>query len=168
MSVDVLPSPGPQGATAPEASPLPEPAVSWAVGMLMATVPGPAHVAERVLSTAAAQARLTVAEFARGMAAGSRGTLVAAHIDGALHRAVRAAQQPGSEPPRSGPYLMPTRADAAHALGRFYDARARLVAAPTDDAARRTMEDAVYTLCVLMAQPSAHAAEREALQYTQG
>ncbi|MEU9182041.1 DUF5133 domain-containing protein [Streptomyces sp. NPDC048550] len=41
----------------------------------------------------------------------------------------------------------------------------RLSAVPDDDDARRAVEDTLFTLRVLMAQPSAYAALRDAVQY---
>ncbi|MGW7441614.1 DUF5133 domain-containing protein [Streptomyces sp. NPDC054849] len=166
MSVDLLSSPHSEEAAVPQAGITPEPARSWAVGMLMATLPGPARLAEQVLSAAAARAGLTEIEVAQAMVAGSRGTPVPADIEQALDNAVRAGRRPHGESRRSGPVLMPTREDADRALTRFFDARLRLSAAPGDHGARRAVDDAVYTLCVLMAQPSPHAAVNEALQYT--
>ena len=166
MSVDVLPSPRTEKSRAPQTAPAPESAKSWALGTLMATVPAPAHLAEQVLSAAAAHAGLPVTEVAQAMAAGSRGTPVPADVEQALHHAVRAARRTDTAPRGPGPYLMPTRGDAEQALSRFFEARLRLGAAPTDTAARRAVDDALYTLCVLMAQPSAPAAVHAALQYT--
>ncbi|WP_329448268.1 DUF5133 domain-containing protein (plasmid) [Streptomyces sp. NBC_01426] len=166
MTADVLPTPRLQGPGTPPAAPLSEPARSWAVGMLMATLPGPAHLAEQVLSAAATRAGLAESEVARAMVAGSRGTPLPADIEQALDHAVQAGRRPGTGSRRAGSFLLPTREDAERALGRFFDARVRLCAAPDDPEARRAVDDAVYTLCVLMAQPSPHAAVNEALQYT--
>ncbi|MEU9107383.1 DUF5133 domain-containing protein [Streptomyces xanthophaeus] len=91
---------------------------------------------------------------------------VPADIEHALDDAVRAGRCPTFGSRRSGPVLMPTREEVDKALARFVDARVRLCAAPADSAARRAVDDAVYTLCVLMAQPSPHAAVTEALRYT--
>ncbi|MET9568702.1 DUF5133 domain-containing protein [Streptomyces virginiae] len=146
---------------------LAEPARSWAVGMLMATLPGPAYSAEQVLSAVAARTGLPVTEVARAMVAESRGTPLPVGLEQALNHAVQAAR--GSIAPRGpGTYLTPNRADAERALSRFFDARLRLRAAPSDPEARRAVDDAIYTLCVLMAQPSPYAAVNEALQYTDG
>lgn len=166
MSVDVLPPVRSEREPAQPVGLLPESARSWAVGMLMATVPGSAHLAEGVLSAAAAQAALSVTEVAQAMVAGSSGTPVPAHIEQALDDAVRAARHPHSTPRWSGTRLMPTHAEVERALARFLEARVRLCAAPDDSAARRAVDDAVYTLCVLMAQPCPHAAVNEARQYT--
>ncbi|MGW7318263.1 DUF5133 domain-containing protein [Streptomyces sp. NPDC054865] len=166
MSAELLPSPWPRESAAPPAIILSDPARSWAVGMLMATLPGPARLAEQVLSAAALQAGVSEVEVAGAMVGGSQGLLVPAGIEQALHDAVRAGRRLAAEPRRPGSVLLPTREDAERALARFFDARVRLCAAPEDAAARRAVDDAVYTLCVLMAQPSPHAAVHEALQYT--
>ena len=63
---------------------------------------------------------------------------------------------------------MPTCADTERALSTFFAARVRLCAAPADLEARRAVDDAVYTLCVLMGQSSPHAALTDALQHTNG
>ncbi|MGW7330919.1 DUF5133 domain-containing protein [Streptomyces sp. NPDC054840] len=130
-------------------------------------LPGPVHLAEQVLSAAATETGLPVSEVARAMVADSRGAPLPIDVEQALHHAVQAARS-GSAPRVSGSYLMPNRADAERALGRFFDARLRLRAAPSDPEARRAVDDAVYTLCVLMAQPSPYAAVNDALQYTDG
>ncbi|MEU9233999.1 DUF5133 domain-containing protein [Streptomyces subrutilus] len=166
MSVDVMPPVRSQEEFAPRAVIPSQPAKSWAVGTLMATVPGSAHLAEQVLSAAATRASLSVTEVAKAMVAGSRGTPLPADVLRALDDSVQAARRPNTAPRRSGSYLMPTREDAGRALARFFDARVRLCAAPDDEEARRAVDDAVYTLCVLMAQPTPFAAVNEALQYT--
>ncbi|MFJ6793225.1 DUF5133 domain-containing protein [Streptomyces sp. NPDC091268] len=161
----------PQGAAAPapERGVLREPVVPRAVGMIMATTPCPADEAERILAAAAAQAGVGTGELAAAMVAESRGTPLPAHVDRALSRAARAActrpRAPGAGP---GTPLLPSRAEVERALGRFFDARVRLLASPADEAARLALEDAVFTLCVLMAEPTAHAAVIAAVQYTEG
>lgn len=154
----------------PVPAPTPEAAVPWAVGTLMVTVPAPARDAEHVLAAAAAQAGLPEPALAAAMLAAARGTPVPARAERALRQAVLAARTrgPGGAPAAAGPPLMPLRRDAEQALGRFFEARVRLTAAPADEAARRTFEDSLFTLCVLMAEPSAVLAVRAALQYTEG
>ncbi|MFB6477417.1 DUF5133 domain-containing protein [Streptomyces virginiae] len=165
MRADLLPSPHSQEIPAPQAGIVSETARSWAVGMLMAMLPGPARLAEQVLFAAAARAGRTETEVAQAMVTGSRGAPVPADIEQALDHAVRASRLPAFESRRSGPALMPTREDAEKALGRFFDARVRLRAAPQNPEARRAVDDAVFTLYVLMAKPSPYSAVNEALQY---
>ncbi|MFC9294037.1 DUF5133 domain-containing protein [Streptomyces sp. NPDC057011] len=152
----------------PLAPSLPGQAVSWAVGTLMARTPAPARVAEQILSAAAAQAHLPVAGMAAAMAAGAHGTPLPARAERALSQAIQAARSHGGAPLTPEPHLMPNLEDAEQALSRFFDARMRLAAAPADEGARRALEDSLFTLCVLMAQPSPHVAVHEAIQYTQG
>ncbi|MEU8943473.1 DUF5133 domain-containing protein [Streptomyces goshikiensis] len=168
MSSDVLTSGRLHRERALQAGAPHEPAQSWAVGMLMATVPASAHLAQEALQAAAARAGLSVATMAQAMVDGSRGMPVPAQVQKALDDAVRAAQRRVTQSRRSRAFLMPTRTDAERALGRFFDARIRLSAAPDDPDARRAVDDAIYSLCVLMGQPSPNAAVHEALQYIEG
>ncbi|MFF8268219.1 DUF5133 domain-containing protein [Streptomyces sp. NPDC016562] len=146
-----------------------DPTVARAVGMLMATIPGPARVAEQVLTSAAEAAGVSAVDLAHAMTAGRGGTEGApmpAPVQRALRHAVQAAREAAPTPGAGRwPRLLPSREEAEQALARFFDARVRLSAAPDDDEARRTVEDTLFTLCVLMAQPSAYAAVREAVQY---
>ncbi|WP_328296510.1 DUF5133 domain-containing protein [Streptomyces sp. NBC_00435] len=146
----------------------PQEAGAWAVGTLMAMIPALEPTAELVLSTAAARAGLTRTAMADAMLTGSDGTPLPAGTDRALRHAVQAARAPETRARTPGPSLMPLLADAGRALGRFFDARLRLAAAPADAAARREFEDTLFTLCVLMGRPCAHTALYEALQYTEG
>ncbi|MEU4728947.1 DUF5133 domain-containing protein [Streptomyces sp. NPDC023588] len=146
-----------------------DPAVARALGMLMATIPSPARVAEQVLTSAAELAGVSAVDLAHAMTAGSGGTEgapVPAPVERALRRAVQAAREAAPAPGAGRwPRLLPSRQEAEQALARFFDARVRLSAVPDDDDARRTVEDTLFTLCVLMAQPSAYAAVRDAVQY---
>ncbi|MFI6144397.1 DUF5133 domain-containing protein [Streptomyces sp. NPDC051109] len=151
----------------PDTSAPPEPALAWAVGTLMATTPAPAREAERILSVAAAQAGLPETVLAAAMREASRGAPVPAAAERSLRQAVRAARTSTAAPVCGRPVL-PLRADAEKALGRFFEARLRLTAAPADPGARRAFEDSVFVLCVLMGRPSAAEALHEALQYTEG
>ncbi|MET9637849.1 DUF5133 domain-containing protein [Streptomyces virginiae] len=146
----------------------PKEAVAWAVGTLMAMVPAPAREAERILSAAAARAGLPETVLAQGMLADSRGRPVPARAERALRQAVQATRTPRT--PKSPPasLLLPLKADVEMALGSFFDARLRLAASPADEAARRAFEDCLFTLGVLMAEPCAYAAVRDAVQYTEG
>ncbi|MEV6734700.1 MULTISPECIES: DUF5133 domain-containing protein [unclassified Streptomyces] len=146
----------------------PERTLAWAVGTLMATIPAPAREAERILSAAAARAGLPETALAEAMLAASRGMPVPARAERVLRQGVHAARTPTAAASASGPYLLPLRADAERALGRFFEARLRLIAAPADPDARRAFEDSLFTLCVLMGRPSAPEAMHEALQYTEG
>ncbi|MFJ2753660.1 DUF5133 domain-containing protein [Streptomyces sp. NPDC087297] len=147
----------------------PEQIIAAAVGRLMATTPAPASVAERILSLAAAQARMPTSELAVAMDANSRhGAPLPSRIEQAMLQTVQAVRNSPAVHPSPGSRLVPGREETEQALGRFYAARVRLTAEPTDEAARQEIEDSLYALCVLMAQASAYAAVHAALQYTQG
>lgn len=158
----------PEAAAAPEGGPLTGPAVPWAVGIVMATIPCTDRKAEAVLAAAASRAGVTVAELAVAMVAERRGTALPAGVDRALSAAARAARRSPSRAGSAEPTLAPSTADAERVLGRFFDAQLRLQASPTDAAARHALEDSIFTLCVLMAEPDAHAAVLAAVQYTEG
>ncbi|TDU73755.1 uncharacterized protein DUF5133 [Streptomyces sp. KS 21] len=142
-------------------------AVPWAVGTLMATTPATAYEAECILSAAAAQAGLPETVLAAAMREALRGVPVPARAERALREAVQASRIRGTAFQASGPYLLPLRTDAEKAVGRFFEARLRLTAAPADPEARRAFEDVLFTLCVLMGRPSAPQALHEAIQYTE-
>ncbi|MFF9056684.1 DUF5133 domain-containing protein [Streptomyces erythrochromogenes] len=141
-------------------------AVRCAVGTLMATAPASAREAERILAAAAARACLPETVLAGAVLDAARGIPVPAGAERALRQAVRAARTPRPAP-SSGPYLLPLREDAEKALGRHFEARLRLTAAPADREARGAFEDSLFTLCVLMGRPCPAEALHEAVQYTE-
>ncbi|MFE2167746.1 DUF5133 domain-containing protein [Streptomyces sp. NPDC059447] len=143
-----------------------EQAVLWAVGTLMATTPATARQAEHILSAAAARAGLPETVLASAVLDVSRGAPVLARAERALRQAVRMARSPHSAP-SSSPCLLPLRDDAEKALGRFFETRLRLTAAPSDLAARGAFEDSLFTLCVLMGRPCAAEALHEAVRYAE-
>lgn len=114
-----------------------------------------------MLAAAAGAAHLTVEELASAMAAGARGAVVPRRVERALRRAVAAARTAGPCSAAARP-LVPSRARTEEALGRFRASRARLRAAPADAEARQAMDDATYTLCVLMGRPTPYEALRAA------
>ncbi|WKD36680.1 DUF5133 domain-containing protein [Streptomyces xanthophaeus] len=137
-----------------------------AVGTLMATTPATAREAERILSAAAAGAGLPETVLAAATIDSARGVPVPARAERALRQAVRTARTPDPVPSStSGPYLLPLREDTEKALGRFFESRLRLSAAPVDPEARRSFEDSLFTLCILMGQPCAPEALHDAVQY---
>ncbi|MFF2785986.1 DUF5133 domain-containing protein [Streptomyces sp. NPDC058049] len=136
--------------------------------MLMATTPATAREAERILSAAAVGAGLPETALAAAVLDTSRGKPVPARPERALRQAVHTARTPDPAPSSaSGPYLLPLREDAERALGRFFETRLRLTAAPADPETRRAFEDSLFTLCILMAQPCAPEALHEAVQYSE-
>ncbi|MFE9565920.1 DUF5133 domain-containing protein [Streptomyces sp. NPDC006487] len=141
--------------------------LGWAVGTLMVTTPAPAHIAGDILAAAAKRAALSETALAQVLLARSRGLPIPARARRALHRAVKAARTPD---PAAVPWpsrLAPLPAEVGRDLGRFFEARLRLAAAPTDTEARREFEDTLFTLCILMGQPCPPAAVIEALQYVE-
>ncbi|MFE2323821.1 DUF5133 domain-containing protein [Streptomyces sp. NPDC059385] len=127
----------------------------------MAATPCTARDAHRILEAAAHLACTTPDALAATMVAGARGTPVPVHVERALHRAMDAGRTPV---PSVGPgrVLTPARSRTQEVLTRLRGCQARLAAAPDDPAALRAMDDAGYTLCVLMGRATVHEAIRAA------
>ncbi|MFF3861313.1 DUF5133 domain-containing protein [Streptomyces sp. NPDC002209] len=123
----------------------------------MAATPCTARDARRILEVAADLAHTTPDALATAMVAGTRGTPVPVHVERALHRAMDAGRIPVPSV-RRGSVLTPARARAEEVLTRLRGCQARLAAAPDDPAALRAMDDAGYTLCVLMGRATVHEA----------
>ncbi|MEU2117404.1 DUF5133 domain-containing protein [Streptomyces sp. NPDC016459] len=138
-------------------------AAARAVGVLMAATPCTTRDAKRILAAAADLARINVHDLAVAVVAGTEGTPLPARIERALRRAVEAARTSKASAPASVG-LAPNRQRTEEVLTRLRGCRARLAAEPGDPAAARAMDDAAYTLCVLMGRPTTHdavlAAER--------
>ncbi|MER5311312.1 DUF5133 domain-containing protein [Streptomyces sp. NPDC002773] len=134
-----------------------------AVGSLMAATPCTARDAKRILAAAADLAQMSVHDLVVVVAAGAEGTPPPVHIERALRRAVEAART-SAVPAALSVGLAPNRERTEEVLTRLRGCQARLAAAPGDPAAVRAMDDAAYTLCVLMGRPTTHdavlAAER--------
>ncbi|MFJ8660263.1 DUF5133 domain-containing protein [Streptomyces sp. NPDC093795] len=134
-----------------------------AVGVLMAATPCTARDAKRILAAAADLAQMSVHDLAVVVAAGAEGTPPPVRIERALRRAVEAARTSAVQAALSVG-LAPNRERTEEVLTRLRGCQARLAAAPGDPAAVRAMDDAAYTLCVLMGRPTTHdavlAAER--------
>lgn len=141
-------------------------ATVWAVGVVMVVTPCPAREAHRVLAAAAAAAHIGVEGLAASMAAAAWGVKAPKGLERALRRAVEAARTPGADGAGAGAAparpLVPSRERTEEALARFRGCRAWLWADPADERARRAMDDATYTLCVLMGRPTAYEALRAA------
>ncbi|WP_327360077.1 DUF5133 domain-containing protein [Streptomyces sp. NBC_01296] len=123
----------------------------------MAATPCTARDARRILEVAADLADTTPDALAAAMVAGTRGTPVPVHIERALHRAMDAGRSPAPSVGR-GSVLTPARARTEEVLTRLRGCQARLAAAPEDPVALRAMDDAGYTLCVLMGRATVHEA----------
>lgn len=162
------PEPG-GGNTSPDVAapaaqpPIDEPRAAWAVGTVMAAIPCSARDAGRVLGAAAKAAGVTSAEVAAAMAADSRGIAMPARVERALHRAVGAAR--AVQPRATHIGLMPSRARTAEVLAEFRGCQARLTDAPSDMRARQALDDAAYTLCVLLGRTGVHDAVLAAEQH---
>ncbi|MEU1471104.1 DUF5133 domain-containing protein [Streptomyces sp. NPDC005761] len=158
-------TPEPGGRTAaPETQlPIDEPKAAWAVGTVMAATPCSARDARRVLGAAAKAAGVTSAEVAAVMAADARGVAMPARVERALHRAVAAARAVSPRAACIG--LMPSRARTAEVLAEFRGCQSRLIEAPSDMRARQALDDAAYTLCVLLGRTGVHDAVLAAEQH---
>lgn len=156
----------PEAAVSAAQPPIDEPRAAWAVGTVMAVTPCSARDARWVLGVAAKAAGVTPAEVAAAMAAGSRGTAMPAVVERALHRAVATAR---TVSPRSACIgLMPSRARTEEVLAEFRACQSRLTAAPSDMRARQALDDAAYTLCVLLGRTGVHDAVLAAEQHLTG
>lgn len=136
---------------------LARPTTASAVGMLMATTPCSVRDAEQILAAAADLADVNVLDLAAAMTAGPGVGPVPVRLERALRQAVRAARTPTrTGTPPTG--IQPNRERAEEVLSRLRGCQARLLATPADPGALRAMDDAAYTLCVLMGRPTAHGA----------
>ncbi|MFC9583550.1 DUF5133 domain-containing protein [Streptomyces yangpuensis] len=143
--------------------------MEWATGLVMALAPCGAREARLVLAAAAELVHVPVADLAAAVVAGAHGAPVPAPWERALRRAVEALRspRPGPEGGR-GIGLLPSRARTEDALARFRASRERLAATPGDATARSTMDDAAYTLCVLMGRSTVHEAVLAAERHLAG
>ncbi|MCX4693291.1 DUF5133 domain-containing protein [Streptomyces sp. NBC_01408] len=139
-----------------------DPAKAWALGRLMALTPCTAPAARQILAATAGTAGVTERQAAAALVGHSRGAPLPRRIERALGLAIRAARTPATEQTCA---LLPSLSRASDALGRFRTSRARLHAAPADPEARRALDDAAYTLCVLMGRRTAHEAVLAAEEY---
>ncbi|MEU9294114.1 DUF5133 domain-containing protein [Streptomyces sp. NPDC048266] len=128
-----------------------------AVGVLMAATPCTARDAKRILAAAADLAQINVHDLGVVVVAGTEGTPPPGRIERALRRAVEAARS-SAAPADPSVGLTPNRERTEEVLTRLRGCRARLAAAPGDPAAARAMDDAAYTLCVLMGRPTTYEA----------
>ncbi|MDJ0386198.1 DUF5133 domain-containing protein [Streptomyces sp. G-G2] len=131
-----------------------------ATGILMAFVPCDARTALDILDRAALAAGTNAGAMAQAAVALVTGRHRPA---GAAQEALgRAIQQSRIAPEAAAPRMRPSLAVAGETLSRMGDLRRALLLAPTDPALRAQVDDAVYTLCVLMGRRTAHAAAKDA------
>ncbi|MFF1409438.1 DUF5133 domain-containing protein [Streptomyces sp. NPDC058289] len=130
-----------------------------ATGVVMALVPCTAETARRIILGAAQAAGVTLEVMAS--------TAAAMHspdgeVDPALEQALRTvigyAQVPPTPLSAGTAALLPTPFVLRGHLSHLRAVRRRTMTAPDDPTQRAALEDAVYTLCVLMGQRSAHGA----------
>ncbi|WP_324605312.1 DUF5133 domain-containing protein [Streptomyces sp. NRRL F-2664] len=134
-------------------------ALNRATGMVMALVPCTAERARRLLADAARAAGVTLPRMARTVIATRA---CPADVDPDCERALRAEIGHARSPQPPSPPAPGTVLPAPDVLRRHLDhlraVRRRTLAAPDDPALRAALEDAAYTLCVLMGQRHAHGA----------
>lgn len=133
--------------------------VGRATGVVMALVPCTGETAHRVLVNAARAAGVPPHVMAQSLLE-TRGHHEGA--DPALAQALRTAIDHARTAPTPLPVpaagLLPAPFVLRQHLNHLRAARRRFLAAPDDPTLRADLEDATYTLCVLMGQRSAHAA----------
>ncbi|MEU9094944.1 DUF5133 domain-containing protein [Streptomyces sp. NPDC048428] len=129
----------------------------------MAATPCSALQAAQILATAAEGAHVTPGQAAAAMIAGSRGATVPTHLERSLRRAIGNARTPSLAAARVA--LLPSRRRTEEVLAEFRRCRSRLAASPPDEAARRAVDDAAYTLCVMLGRTSVHDAVLAAEQH---
>lgn len=115
-----------------------------------------------ILDAAARAAAVTARQVVAALAERSRGGQPPRRIERALRLAVEAARAPAAEPSCA---LVPELGRVTEVLDRFRASRARLRADPADAEARQGLDDAAYTLCVLMGRRTAYQALRSAGEY---
>ncbi|MEU6312831.1 DUF5133 domain-containing protein [Streptomyces sp. NPDC047014] len=113
----------------------------------MALTPCGAREARLVLAAVAELVQAPAPDVAAALYAGARGEPVPQRWERALRRAVKALR---AHVGVRGVGLLPSRARTEEVLARFRACRELLRAAPGDAVARGAMDDAAYTLCVLM------------------
>ncbi|MGW7064751.1 DUF5133 domain-containing protein [Streptomyces sp. NPDC054904] len=126
--------------------------------------PCSAREAHQILAAAADLARTIPDAVATALVDGARGIRVPVHLERAVRRTIEAARTPEPAGERSRG-LMPARARTEEALARLRGCQGRLAATPEDPEALRAMDDASYTLCVLMGRPTVHDAILAALEH---
>ncbi|MCY0922114.1 MULTISPECIES: DUF5133 domain-containing protein [unclassified Streptomyces] len=151
-------SPDPPATQGDGRHPAPEPSTPRAVGMLMARVPCSARDARRILAAAADLAGLPVDDLALAITTTPAGSLLPTRLERALRHAIEAAHTPSEPGSQADPALVPNAARTEEALTRLRGCQARLATTPDDPAAMRAMDDAAYTLCILMGRATTHEA----------
>ncbi|MEU7062424.1 DUF5133 domain-containing protein [Streptomyces sp. NPDC046161] len=131
-----------------------------ATGILMALVPCSAETARRLLQAAAEEAGTTPQESAGAAVALLSGKDGPTPVQEALRTAMRRARS-GPEQ-GAGARLLPRPDVLREHVARFRALRREVLAAPGDLALQRALDDAVYTLCVMMGRRTPHDALKAA------
>ncbi|KPI18064.1 hypothetical protein OV450_7942 [Actinobacteria bacterium OV450] len=133
-----------------------------AVTVLMAVVPCGADAARRILAAAARGADAGPRETAEAVLALADGGTPRGPLRRALAEAMDEARSAGA--PVTQPYtrLLPDPQAIGTLLKRHRGLRRRALDAPHDLAVRSELDDATYTLCILMGQRNAYTALRSA------
>lgn len=130
-----------------------------ATGVVMSLVPCTAETARRIILGAAQAAGVTLEVMA---STGAAMQTVVGEVDPALEQSLRTvigyAQVPPTPLPAGTAALLPSPFVLRGHLSHLRAVRRRTLTAPDDPAQRAALDDAVYTLCVLMGQRSAHGA----------
>lgn len=127
-----------------------------AAGALMALVPCTAGKARRLLTEVAMDMGTDLREAAEAVLAARAGEPVAPAVEGVLRDVLaRARTLPG---PPAGTWSPPDPDTLRRHVNQLCAARRRALEAPGDAGVRSELEEAAYTLCVVMGQRSAHGA----------
>ncbi|MFI6144688.1 DUF5133 domain-containing protein [Streptomyces sp. NPDC051109] len=140
----------------------PQRAAEQAVTVLMAVVPCGADTARQILGVTARAAGTGLRETAEAVLLLRGGRKPTAPLGRALADAMDEARSAAE--PETRPYtrLLPDPQAIGELLKRHRGLRRRALAAPHDPAVRDELDDATYTLCVLMGQRNAYTALRSA------
>ncbi|MEV6583585.1 DUF5133 domain-containing protein [Streptomyces sp. NPDC051582] len=133
-----------------------------AVTVLMAVVPCGADAARRILADTARAAGAGLRETAGAVLVLGDGGKPPAPLGRALADAMDEARSATEPVTRPYTWLLPDPQTIGDLLKRHRALRRRALAAPDDRAVRDELDDATYTLCVLMGTRNAHTALRSA------
>ncbi|MER7463023.1 DUF5133 domain-containing protein [Streptomyces sp. NPDC097981] len=133
-----------------------------AVTVLMAMVPCGADTARRILADAARAADAGPLETAEAVLAPTGGRAPRAPLGKALKNAMDEARSVTETVTQPYTRLLPDPQAIRELLKRHRGLRHRALAAPHDLAVRNELDDATYTLCILMGQRNAYTALRSA------
>ncbi|MFF4850793.1 DUF5133 domain-containing protein [Streptomyces sp. NPDC001194] len=133
-----------------------------AVTVLMAVVPCGADTARQILADTARAAGAQLHETAGAVLVLGRGGKPAPPLGRALADALDEARSAAEPAPLPYTRLLPDPRTIGELLKRHRGLRRRALAAPEDPAVRDELDDATYTLCILMGRRNAHTALRSA------